>query len=148
MESQKQQQMRIQEVMQRLQLKRKNLKRWIRSALKTPERSTIRDILKIMNENDSITDDAEYFILDYIENAIINTTTNACRYARSRKSTTLEKKDIDYAIQLQILHRKKRSSSQNMEIPQYSSPEMEEIFSSVKEPKQEHLENLALLEST
>lgn len=118
----------------------KKTKKIVHSNLKTPERSIVKDFLKTMSDNnDQISDDAEKFITDYISNIILNTTKTACKIAVSRKSPNLEKKDMEFAIQIQLAHKKKMNAS-------HSSSGMDNIFLKPKEPKQEHLDNMALLE--
>lgn len=128
---------------QNIAMQMKKTKKMIHSSLRTQDRSIVKEFLKHMNDkdNDLISDEAEKFITDYISNIILNTTRTACRIAHGRNSRDLEKKDIDFAIQIQLVQRKKMSPNS------YSpSKEMEEIFSKVREPKQEHIENMEMLE--
>lgn len=128
----------------KMQQQLKHVKNVIHTSLKGQNQndSFVKNFLKNMNDKDIdiISDDAEVFILEYIETILIRTVKTACKLSQTRKSPVLEKKDMEFAIQMQLVHRRKNNAVS------YISSEMEEIFSKVKEPNQEHLENIALFE--
>ena len=121
----------------KMQQQLKHVKNVIHTSLKGQNQndSFVKNFLKNMNDKDIdiISDDAEVFILEYIETILIRTVKTACKLSQTRKSPVLE-------IQMQLVHRRKNNAVS------YISSEMEEIFSKVKEPNQEHLENIALFE--
>ena len=132
----------------RMQIRQK-IKTMIHTNLKSKEYSLIKDVLKTLSDKDKIDDYAELFILEYIESIIINTTNQACRIARARKSQYLEKKDMDYAIRMQSGDQRVRSKTQRDQNAMNARGELEneidEIYNSIKEPASEHLENMELL---